>query len=615
MTRMRDNVELRDVLGAAAADSIVAAFLSIRPSGGRVWVDENDSAATLVDGSPVYLGRLGLDDVAPPVDDGSLRAGVVSTLSRAPGSTAREIAFLLSKNGHPGTTRSEVNSILYRERGVFLKDDSEVPRWSVHLEVADGTVLRGEAPSPKARKARRALDPYRALVDSPAEHRPIMPVSAADARRPPGGVLDLMAWQREAMANWYEQGCLGIVEAVTGTGKTHLGLEAVAHAAATGEKSTVLVPSVDLQDQWSDRFERFLPSLKVARVGGRASGDPWFADVTIAVVHSAIKKDLSSLSSDSLLVADEVHRYGASEFQYALRAAYTRRLGLTATLERGDDAVGAILKPYFGGTIVNVGFDRAIREGVVAPFRLIMAPVSMSEEEEQEYEALSRQISNGLKVLRSQGALGSGTGTALVQQLGRLRGAGGRVGQAARAAETGMRKRRLLLASLEGKLDAVEELAEVIDSSQGAVLFTQSKEVAEEAADRLREWSVAASALHSGMPDRERRASLKDLEEGRLQALSAPKLLDEGIDVPTVDLGVVMTASRSRRQMVQRLGRVIRRKADGRAVDFVILYAAGTVEDPKDGVHEGFFDLVGAVATNRLQLEPGWTAGHLGAYR
>ncbi|WP_344152039.1 DEAD/DEAH box helicase [Nocardioides koreensis] len=579
-------------------------------------MDEDGSAVTLVDASPVYLGRLGLSEAEPPADDGTLRAGVVATLSRAPGSTARELAFLLSKNGYPGTTRTDVNSVLYRERHVFLKDDSQVPRWSLQVKVADGSVMRAEAPTPKARAGakptvEKAKDARGVLADSPAGAWIVMPITGTGRRRAPEGVLDLMTWQREAMANWYERGCFGIVEAVTGTGKTHIGLEAVAHAAAVGEKSTVLVPSVDLQDQWGDRFDRFLPSLAVARVGGRTSGHPQFADVTIAVVHSALKQDLSSFSDDPLLVADEVHRYGASEFQYALRAGYKRRLGLTATLERGDDAVEAVLAPYFGGTILKIGFDRAIREGVVAPFRLIMAPVAMSEEEEQEYEALTRQISNGLKVLRSEGALGSGTGAALVQQLGRLRGAGGRVGQAARSAETAMRKRRLLLATLEGKLDAVEELAEVIDASQGAVLFTQSKEVAEEAAGRLREWSVAASALHSGMPDRERRDSLRALEEGRLQALAAPKLLDEGIDVPTVDLGIVMTASRSRRQMVQRLGRVIRRKADGRAVDFAVLYAAGTVEDPKDGAHEGFFDLVGEVATNRLQLETGWTADAL----
>jgi RNA polymerase primary sigma factor len=421
-----------------------------------------------------------------------------------------------------------------------------------------------------------------------------------------------MAWQQEAMERWYSNGCRGIVEAVTGTGKTHLGLEAAAHAAREGNKTTILVPSIDLQEQWTERFSTFAPWLEVARVGGKKSGDPARADVTIAVVHSALTRDLSSLGSDTLLVADEVHRYGAEQFQYALRAKYERRLGLTATLERsGDDAVDDVLLPYFGGSILKIGFDRALREGVVAPFELVMAPVGLSDEEKAEYDALSQRISNGLKVLRGSGALGPGSGANLVRELGRLRGAGGRVGAAARAAESGMRQRRQLLANLTGKLDAIEELSELVESSQGTVIFTQSKDVAEEAAGRLREWGVSASALHGEMPDRERKQSLDGLASGRLQALAAPKLLDEGIDVPTVDLGIVMTASRSRRQMVQRLGRVIRKKADGRAVRFVILYAGGTVEDPASGVHEGFFDLVGEVARDKVELTRDWTADDL----
>src|SRR5699024_2870321 len=150
------------------------------------------------------------------------------------------------------------------------------------------------------------------------------------------------------------------------------------------------------------------------------------------------------------------------------------------------------------------------------------------------------------------------------QQLARLSGIPGRLGFAARSASGAMRERRTHLAELEGKLDAVEELAEAVRASQGAVLFTQSTTTAEETARRLRSWDVSASAMHSGMNHTERVDAITAMRTGRLQALAAPKLLDEGIDLPTVDLGIVMTASRSRRQMVQRLGRVIRKKDDGR---------------------------------------------------
>lgn len=60
-------------------------------------------------------------------------------------------------------------------------------------------------------------------------------------------LLPLLAWQVCAVRAWVGAGRSGVVEAVTGTGKTHVGLEVIARAVASGERSTVLVPTVDLQ--------------------------------------------------------------------------------------------------------------------------------------------------------------------------------------------------------------------------------------------------------------------------------------------------------------------------------------------------------------------------------
>jgi RNA polymerase primary sigma factor len=82
------------------------------------------------------------------------------------------------------------------------------------------------------------------------------------------------------------------------------------------------------------------------------------------------------------------------------------------------------------------------------------------------------------------------------------------------------------------------------------------------------------------MPKDDRRQGMEDFRSGASQILAAPRLLDEGIDVPEADLGIIVAANRSQRQMVQRLGRVIRKKADGRTGRLVVLYSKGTVEDP-----------------------------------
>ena len=93
------------------------------------------------------------------------------------------------------------------------------------------------------------------------------------------------------------------------------------------------------------------------------------------------------------------------------------------------------------------------------------------------------------------------------------------------------------------------------------------------------------------------------------RALDAPAapVLDEGIDVPDANLGVVMSASRTRRQMIQRMGRILRRKRSGVAACFVIMFAKDTLEDPSYRFErDGFLDEIerisegGAVSTARI---------------
>ena len=57
--------------------------------------------------------------------------------------------------------------------------------------------------------------------------------------------------------------------------------------------------------------------------------------------------------------------------------------------------------------------------------------------------------------------------------------------------------------------------------------------------------------------------------------------------------------------MVQRMGRVLRKKEDGRMARVVVLYVEGTSEDPKLGAHETFIELIQDVAEAKVFFGPG----------
>jgi superfamily II DNA or RNA helicase len=96
---------------------------------------------------------------------------------------------------------------------------------------------------------------------------------------------------------------------------------------------------------------------------------------------------------------------------------------------------------------------------------------------------------------------------------------------------------------------------------------------------------------------------MAQFRNGNLSCVVAPRVLDEGVDVPEAEVAVVLAAFRSRRQMVQRLGRVLRVKQDGREAALVVAYATGTREDPANGAHEDFLAEVREVAREVVTLD------------
>jgi superfamily II DNA or RNA helicase len=119
--------------------------------------------------------------------------------------------------------------------------------------------------------------------------------------------------------------------------------------------------------------------------------------------------------------------------------------------------------------------------------------------------------------------------------------------------------------------------------------------------------------VHGELPGDKRRIRLRQLGNGNLDALVAPRVLDEGVDVPDADVALVLAAFRTRRQLVQRLGRVLRRKHDGRHADLVLLHAAGTGEDPARGGHRDFLAQVRPVADDVAEVRAG-EVDRLGAW-
>lgn len=403
--------------------------------------------------------------------------------------------------------------------------------------------------------------------------------------------LNLYAWQREAFDAWHDNGGWGVVEAVTGTGKTRLAIAAIREACVDGQRCVVLVPSVALQDQWVRAIGDQLPDLRVGRWGNSHSDRLRDCDVIVAVINSAIKH-VPEMREAGLVVADECHNYGAKKHRRAL-VHVPRRLGLTATLQRSDEGVDRVLLPYFGRVVYRVGYDRALADGIVSPFTVDLVPVDFADRRSRvAYEQLTHEMKEVREVLIGKYGYPHSPGRFLERVMAGDPDWQSRSARLAAEYKRAFVARRELLASETAKIGALARLAPDIQASGRCLVFTQVTSAAIECAQALKKAGVRAAAIHSGLTARQRKHLVQDFEAGHLQALVAPQVLDEGVDLPDTDLGIIVAASRSKRQMIQRLGRILRPKSDGRAARFVILSMNGTSEDPAGGAHEAFLDEV-----------------------
>ena len=121
----------------------------------------------------------------------------------------------------------------------------------------------------------------------------------------------LYTWQLDALTAWLGTGRRGVVEAVTGSGKTDMALAAIADAHRRGLFVMVVVPTRVLIAQWHERLTTAFPDLIIGRLGDSKRDQPGQCDVLVATRHSAAsQRPVPVDGQGGLLIADECHGFG-----------------------------------------------------------------------------------------------------------------------------------------------------------------------------------------------------------------------------------------------------------------------------------------------------------------
>ena len=363
--------------------------------------------------------------------------------------------------------------------------------------------------------------------------------------------IQLRDYQLEAIDAWFKNGCRGIFEMATGTGKTFTALSALAKLCEKKKRLFVLIvcPFQHLVDQWhreAVKFE-FEPILAykssatwVNRFNSALVRHNWGVyDVVFTIttrttfIAETMQTSLCKLKREAVLVADEVHLLGAERSLQRLTNIFNYRLGLSATPNRWFDTVGTnALKEYFGDTVYEFLLDKAIENGYLCPYYYHPHLVELTDGEFEEYQHLTEKISK----LHYQ--IETGEASEVLKQL--------------------LIKRSMLLGRAENKLVKLAELLiDKTDLIHHTLFYCAPGRIAS-VLELLTDLGLRIAKFTAKESVAKRQELLEMFATGHLQALVAMKCLDEGVDVPSTRTAYILASSRNPKEFIQRRGRILR---------------------------------------------------------
>lgn len=362
-----------------------------------------------------------------------------------------------------------------------------------------------------------------------------------------------LARQKNILRSWASNSCRGTLEACTGFGKTYTAILAIKalNEQQPSQKTLVIVPTIHLKRQWQDQ---------VSELDG----------VTVLVINTAIKYE----HDVNLLILDEIHNYATNTFGNIFeRVKYKKILGLTATVTRqdGNDYILRMRAPI----VATVKLEEALSAGYVSPFRVLNVPVYLTDQDREDYQKLSKNFAyyfskfgndfgQAMNCLKSEKACENFARRATDDA--------GQVRINAINFNRNMAKRKRMLYMNQSKVDSVYRLC--TDLSYKTITFSESVDFAEAVTSKLPD-SVSYS---SKMPVKKRREALESFTSGTTRVINTARALDEGFDVPGVELAIISSGSSSPRQDVQRTGRAIR-FVEGKVGYIVNLYMPDTQDE------------------------------------
>lgn len=384
-------------------------------------------------------------------------------------------------------------------------------------------------------------------------------------------------YQDEAITEWQKRNYRGIFDMATGTGKTYTGLGALTILSKNiGHKLAAIIvcPYQHLVEQWvedilkfnidpiigySDSSQKDWPKRLKDAIRDqklKVRGKEFFCFICTNATFSSdyVQTQLAKIKSDTLLMVDEAHNFGAPYLSCLLYDNYKYRLALSATLDRHNDEEGtAKLYDFFGEKCIEYTLDRAIEEKKLTKYKYYPIVVTLTEEELEAYDNLSYEIGKCI-----------------------MKGKNGKMKLSSRGEKLALKRSRIV-AGAKNKLTMLEEVIQPYIHDKHILVYCGTTKGLEQNQDRtdvdsedIRQIDAVTDLLGNKLGMEVSQFTSKESVEERevlkrefsagdtLKVLIAIKCLDEGVNIPKIKTAFILASTTNPKEYIQRRGRVLR---------------------------------------------------------
>lgn len=361
--------------------------------------------------------------------------------------------------------------------------------------------------------------------------------------------------QQKFVDLWIKNNYIGGLSAVTSYGKTRTSIQCSLQSNA---KSTiVIVNTIPLKQQWEE-------SLKEWKI----------KNFTVYVVNTAAKLEIET----DLLIMDEAHSTGCAEW-FSLswkNAKFSKFIWLSATIERKDEYHKNLIK--IAPCLMTVKFEEALRNNWISNYTIYNIGLDFTRLERVKYQGIEDSFNN----IFDEVAQIKKTDAEYIRK-NMFTIARNHIKPKDYTEES---KRMMILSIQYNKLIAKRKkliyeakakkdktlwfLKESKLNDKQTIIFSQTQDFTDYVYEHSKDESVI---IHSKMTKKARDLSLKTFLDGRTKKriICSVKALNEGIDIPKLEIGICASGTSSKKDAIQQLGRICRLYGDKEAI-FINLY-------------------------------------------